>query len=226
MRSYDQYCGLAKALDTIGDRWTLLVVRELLGNGPSRYSDLQHGLPGIATNLLADRLRALEDAGVVTREGPAPPVATPLFALTDWGMQLRPIIMALGAWASPLLGNSRGQTFRSHWLVLPLETHIADRTPSRPPLQVELRTGERPMMLVTTGTGGVRVRAARAGEPSAAVLDGAPELIIAVLAGRMTPSTARARGLRTEGDMKALKRFGARKSSVVDEGKAARSTSI
>ena len=155
MRSYDQYCGLAKALDTIGDRWTLLIVRELLTSGPSRYSDLLHGLPGIATNLLADRLRALEAAGVISREEPAPPVATPLFSLTEWGMQLRPILMALGAWASPLLGSSRGQTFRSHWLVLPLETYIVDRTPSRRPVQVELLTGERP-----AGTDSSRTRPA------------------------------------------------------------------
>ena len=209
MRSYDQYCGLAKALDTIGDRWTLLIVRELLSNGPSRYSDLQHGLPGIATNLLADRLRALESAGVITREDPAPPVATPLFALTDWGMQLRPALMALGAWASPQLGSSRGKTFRSHWLVLPLETYIADRAPSLPPVRVELRTGERPMVLETTGTHAVRVRAARAGESFVTTLEGPPEVIIGLLAGRIEPAAARSRGLRITGDAKVLKRFGA-----------------
>jgi len=208
MRSYDQYCGLAKALDTIGDRWTLLIVRELLSNGPSRYSDLLHGLPGIATNLLADRLRTLETAGVITREEPTPPVATPLFALTEWGMQLRPVLMALGAWAGPTLGSSRGKTFRSHWLMLPVETYVIDRAPSQRPVKVELRTGERPMVLETTGTGTVRVRAARTGETFATALEGAPELIIGLLAGRIAPATARARGLRIEGDSKVLSRFG------------------
>jgi DNA-binding HxlR family transcriptional regulator len=210
MRSYDQYCGLAKALDTIGDRWTLLIVRELLSNGPSRYSDLQHGLPGIATNLLADRLRTLEAAGVIARTEPAPPVATPLFSLTEWGLQLRPILMALGAWASPLLGSSRGQTFRSHWLVLPVETYIVDRTPSRRPVQVELLTGEQAMVLETTGTDAVHVRAANPGESFAVSLHGAPELIIGVLAGQIGLAAARTRGLKIGGDAKILARFGAR----------------
>ena len=76
MRSYGQYCSVAKALDVIGDRWTLLIVRELLLRGACRYTDLKNGLPGIATNLLADRLRELEAAGIVVREQAAPPVAT------------------------------------------------------------------------------------------------------------------------------------------------------
>ena len=85
MRSYKQHCGLAKALDVIGDRWTLLVIRELLLQGPCRYTDLKNGLPGIATNLLSDRLRELEAAGLVLREEAAPPVATTLFRLTEAG---------------------------------------------------------------------------------------------------------------------------------------------
>ena len=73
MRFYEQYCAIAKALDVIGDRWTLLIVRELLVRGPSRYTDLRNGLPGIATNLLVDRLRGLEEAGIVRREAAPPP---------------------------------------------------------------------------------------------------------------------------------------------------------
>jgi DNA-binding HxlR family transcriptional regulator len=210
MRSYEQYCGLAKALDTIGDRWTLLIVRELLIGGPLRYTDIQRGLPGIATNLLADRLRALETAGVVVREDPAPPVATALFSLTPWGMQLRPVVMALGAWARPLLGtSSKGQAFLSHWLVLPLEAFLEDRAPSRAATRIELRTGEVPMVLETTGTRQVRVRAGTADAPHA-VLTGPPELIIGLLVGRIDRATARKRGLRVEGDVKALARFGAK----------------
>src|SRR5215468_1816956 len=99
MRSYDQYCALAKALDVVGDRWTLLIVRELLIRGSCRYTDLRNGLPGIATNLLADRLRELEEAGVVRRIEAAPPVATALFELTLWGLELEPVIAALGRWS-------------------------------------------------------------------------------------------------------------------------------
>src|ERR1700684_3975062 len=85
MRSYGQYCSIAKALDVVGDRWTLLIVRELLIRGACRYTDLKDGLPGIATNLLADRLRELESAALIRREDAPPPVATTLFHLTDTG---------------------------------------------------------------------------------------------------------------------------------------------
>src|SRR5258708_35294085 len=85
MRTYGQYCSVAKALDVVGDRWTLLIVRELLLQGPCRYTDLKSGLPGIATNLLADRLRELERAGLVRREEAPPPLATTLCPLTGPG---------------------------------------------------------------------------------------------------------------------------------------------
>ena len=96
MRSYGQYCSVAKALDVIGDRWTLLIIRELLLQGPCRYTDLKNGLPGIATNLLADRLDQLATAGLVRREEAPPPVATTLFHLTEGGAELKPVLDALG----------------------------------------------------------------------------------------------------------------------------------
>src|SRR5436190_11664980 len=103
MRSYGQYCALARGLDVIGDRWSLLIVRELLLRGPSRYTDLRNGLPGIATNLLADRLRTLEASGLVAREDAPPPIATTLFTLTERGEQLKHVILELGRWAAPLM---------------------------------------------------------------------------------------------------------------------------
>ena len=92
MRSYGQYCSIAKALDVVGDRWTLLIIRELLIRGACRYTDLKDGLPGIATNLLADRLRELESAGLIRREEAPPPVATTLFHLTEAGAALLPVV--------------------------------------------------------------------------------------------------------------------------------------
>jgi len=209
MRTYGHYCGLARALDVIGDRWSLLIVRELLLQGPARYTDLKRGLPGIATNLLADRLRELEAAGVVAQEAPAPPVATALFRLTPWGERLRPVIRALGQWAAPLMGTctSRDEV-RSHWLAMPIETLVVDRTPSRAPVRVELRTGkgEAPMLLETQ-RGRVRVRPS-AGEEPDAVLTGAPEVIVGLLAGRIDLAAARARKLKLEGNAAVLRRFG------------------
>ena len=110
MRSYGEFCAVARALDVIGDRWTLLIVRELLLR-PCRYTDLRDGLPGIATNLLAERLRELEAANVVEREDPEPPVATTLYRLTERGEQLRPVIQQLLRWGAPLGGGDHPKPF-------------------------------------------------------------------------------------------------------------------
>src|SRR5690349_3555655 len=98
MKSYGQYCSVARALDLLGDRWTLLIVRELLLQGPSRFTELKTGLPGIATNLLSTRLKELEDADLVTRRDAPPPIATALYELTDSGLALEPVLQALGRW--------------------------------------------------------------------------------------------------------------------------------
>src|SRR5215468_2376469 len=121
MRSYGQYCSVAKALDVVGDRWTLLIVRELILQGPCRYTDLKDALPGIATNLLAERLRELEAAGLIWREDAAPPVATTLFHLTEAGTELEPALAALGAWGIRYMAEPADHDeFRSHWFAFPI----------------------------------------------------------------------------------------------------------
>src|SRR5262249_52193093 len=127
MRSYDQYCSLAKSLDVVGDRWTLLIVRELTLRGPSRYTDLRNGLPAIATNLLADRFRAREQAGVVEREGAPPPIATTLFRLTPRGEQLKPVLEDLVRWGVPLMTELKPKdTVESRWLAWAVELMVSD----------------------------------------------------------------------------------------------------
>jgi DNA-binding HxlR family transcriptional regulator len=97
-RSYEQFCGIAKALDVVGERWTLLLVRDLL-LGPRRYGDLLAGLPGMTTNLLAKRLRQLEEQGLVEKARlPAPASSTVVYRLTQAGRELEPVLHALGAW--------------------------------------------------------------------------------------------------------------------------------
>lgn len=205
MRSYGQYCGLARALDVIGDRWTLLIVRELLLQGPARYTDLRHGLPGIATNLLVDRLRELEEAGIVAREEAPPPIAATLFRLTPRGEALDDVIRAMGAWAGPLMGQCQpGDEFRSHWLTYPLEMRLVDRNPERPPVTIEVRTADQPM-LVETVDGGVRVRPGTAEAPDA-VITASPDVAVGLLVGRLTVAAARARGASVKGDLGALER--------------------
>lgn len=101
MRSYRDLCGIARALDVVGERWALLVVRELLF-GPKRFADLHRSLPGLSQNVLTQRLRELEDSGVVERRRALPPAAGLVYDLTDRGRSLEPVLLALGQWGSPL----------------------------------------------------------------------------------------------------------------------------
>jgi DNA-binding HxlR family transcriptional regulator len=100
-RTYGDACGIARALDVVGERWALLVVRELL-LGPQRFSDLRRALPGASSNMLTDRLRELEDRDVVTRRRLPPPAASSVYELTDRGRGLEPVLLALGAWGADL----------------------------------------------------------------------------------------------------------------------------
>lgn len=126
-RDYGQYCGLARALDVVGDRWNLLIVRQLL-MGSARYRELHDGLSGIATNLLTDRLRDLESAGVVQRQLSEDGKAS-TYALTDWGEQLREPIYALVRWSTPLMiRGPGGDEFRGEWLRLALPALFAGRS--------------------------------------------------------------------------------------------------
>jgi DNA-binding HxlR family transcriptional regulator len=102
-RSYNQYCPIAHGLDLIGERWTLLIVRDLL-LGPKRFSDLRVGLPGIGTNILTDRLKGLEEAGVIRRRVLPPPAASTVYELTPYGQQLDGPIQALAQWGGQTLG--------------------------------------------------------------------------------------------------------------------------
>ncbi|WP_068031473.1 winged helix-turn-helix transcriptional regulator [Nocardia mexicana] len=126
-RSYDHYCAASRALDVVGDRWSLLVIRELC-SGPRRYSDLFADLPGISTDVLAARLRDLERDGVLTRHRAGPRGATAAYELTPEGAALRPVLEALSAWGTPLLGERRAtDAVRAHWFALPLGRAIARR---------------------------------------------------------------------------------------------------
>ncbi|MEV7286390.1 helix-turn-helix domain-containing protein [Streptomyces sp. NPDC093252] len=119
-RSYDQYCSAARALDVVGDRWTLLIVRELLA-GPRRYTDLHADLPGVSTDVLASRLRDMERDGLSGRRRLPPPAAAYVYELTPRGRRLLPVLQALGEWGEDELGDRRPtDAVRAHWLALPL----------------------------------------------------------------------------------------------------------
>ena len=205
MRSYNEFCAAAMALDVVGERWSLLIVRELLIREPLRYTDIRYGLPGIATNLLADRLRELEKAGVIEREEAPPPVATTLFRLTPRGRELEPVLKAIAHWGAPLVARPiQDEDFRSHWLALPLETYLVDNAPAKPAITIEVRTGEQPM-LVTAKGGQVQVRPGQHAGADA-IVTGTPSQVLGVFLNRLDLETAKKRGLTIAGDESVLQR--------------------
>jgi DNA-binding HxlR family transcriptional regulator/putative sterol carrier protein len=141
-RTYGDACGIARALDIVGERWSLMTVRELL-LGPKRFTDLRNGLPHASPNVLSTRLRELEEAGIVRHRKLPPPAASMVYELTERGMELAPVLNALGTWGSrlPLPGPDAQMSFDAHILSF--------RTLFRPDLaegfdaRVELRLGER-----------------------------------------------------------------------------------
>jgi DNA-binding HxlR family transcriptional regulator len=129
-RSYAQACTLARTLDVVGERWTLLLLRELM-LGPKRFTDLLDGLPGIGRNLLSERLRRLESAGLIARAELPPPAASRVYVLTEDGKALGPAMAELGRWGAERLGPApRGHVFRPAWAVFPL-SYMADRDSAR-----------------------------------------------------------------------------------------------
>src|SRR5205085_12111953 len=132
-RSYDQFCGIARALDLVGERWALLIVRDLI-LGPKRFTDLRRGLPGIGTNVLAARLKELERGGVVARRALPPPAASVVYELTEYGRALEGPLLALGRWGALSLGaREDGQALRSEWLAVALKAFF------RPEAAADLR---------------------------------------------------------------------------------------
>jgi DNA-binding HxlR family transcriptional regulator len=208
MRSYNEYCSIAKSLDVVGDRWTLLIVRELVERGPCRYTDLRNGLPGIASNLLAERLRELEQAGVIAREEAPPPIATTLFHLTPRGEQLRPVLDDLARWGLPLMMEQKpSDAVRSHWLAAAIELMLTDRQPDAPPATLELQTGDQPITIELRG-GAIQTHLGTAESPHA-TLAGPPRPMMGVLLGLLTLADAKAQGISYQGDDALLDRIGA-----------------
>src|ERR687890_2612352 len=126
MRTYDDACAAAHALDLVGERWALLVVRELL-LGPKRFTDLRAGLPNTSPNVLAQRLRELERAGVVRRRKLPPPAASHVYELTDWGEELEPVITQLGRWGARSPSRPRDAALGVDSLILSFRTMFDPR---------------------------------------------------------------------------------------------------
>lgn len=168
-RSYSQFCPAAKALDVIGERWTLLVVRELL-LGPRRFTDLLGALPGLGTSLLTSRLKHLEAAGVIRREQLPPPAASWVYQITEAGLGVALVVKALADWGTRLLdAPSPEEAVRACWLALPLAISAPADAVAGVRETYQVHVGDEVLHIVLTGTG-ARARAGAAPSP--------PDLVI------------------------------------------------
>jgi DNA-binding HxlR family transcriptional regulator len=203
-RTYGDRCGVARALDLVGERWALLVVRELL-LGPKRFTDLRAGLPHVGPDVLAQRLRELEQAGVVRRRTLAPPAGSRVYELTERGQGLEPVVLALGRWGSVAPFPPGDADIGADAFVIALKT-LFDPGRDGAPARYELRLGDR-VFALEVGDGRLDVAQAPADRPDA-VIEGDPSALAAVLwhAGDIKEAE-RSGAVRIEGSRRAAARF-------------------
>jgi DNA-binding HxlR family transcriptional regulator len=203
-RSYGDACGIARALDVVGERWALLVVRELL-LGPQRFSDLRRALPGASSNVVADRLRELEGRSVIRRRKLAPPASSWVYELTEWGRELEPIVLALGSWGVRVPLPSAPTTLSATSVLLFLRT-AARPAPKAPATIYRVELDDR-VWTIRTAAGQVHVEP---GEPSRAdaCLRADPETLNALLDDPAALDAAVSDGsVVAAGDLSALRRL-------------------
>jgi DNA-binding HxlR family transcriptional regulator len=204
-RTYQQYCGLAAGLDVIGERWTLLIVRELL-MGPARYSDILANLPGLGTNLLAERLKFLVAKGLVEQVDVRGTGAQLAYALTPVGEQLRPVILGLARWGMEFVGDLRAEdAVRPHWGFLAVEALLDQGRAAEVDERYEFQVDDQVFHIDVSGGRARAVRGAATGPVIRAKTDAAT--FVQIGGGRLTPLMAMATGrLVLEGDMDAVVR--------------------
>ena len=163
-RTYGDNCGIARALDVVGERWALLVVRELL-LGAQRFSDLRTALPSASSNLLTDRLRELQARGVIARRKLAPPAASWVYELTEWGRELEPILLAVGGWGLRV-PRTEGATVNATSMMLFLRGGKPD--PADPPAEYRVELGET-VWTVRAADGAMHVERGEPADPVAGI---------------------------------------------------------
>jgi len=197
-RRYHDACGAAHALDLIGERWALLVIRELMV-GPKRFSDLRAGLPGISANVLTQRLEGLEAAGVLARRRLPPPASTQVYELTAWGYEAEPILQVLGRWATRSPAHDPSLPLSSASLIVSFRTMFDPARAAGVDATIGIRIGDEGFALrLANATLGIERR-----EPTGAdlVLSGTAAAIAAVVYGDRALTEAEASGdLRIDGD--------------------------
>jgi DNA-binding HxlR family transcriptional regulator len=204
-RRYEDGCGTAHGLDLIGERWALLIMRELM-LGPKRFSDIRADLPGISANTLTQRLEGLEKAGLVVREKLPPPASGQVYALTEWGYQAKPVMGALGRWATRSPGHDPRQHFSAVSLMLSFQAMNQPAITGAIHAVIGFRLG-RETYVVRMKDGAID--AAR-GDPDGADLTftGAPAAVAAAVYGGVPLAALEADGLLgIDGDRALAERF-------------------
>jgi DNA-binding HxlR family transcriptional regulator len=205
-RTYGDGCAIARALDLVGERWALLLVRELL-LGPKRYTDLRRGLPNASPNVISERLRELERAGIVRRRTLPPPAGSRIYELTDWGLELEETVMSLGRWAArsprPL---ADAPVASADSIVLALRARFEPGAAKGLRATYELRLGE-DRFRIGVADGEITVARGDAEQP-AATIESDPDTLDSVLWGTRSLADAQhSGGITIEGDKALVERF-------------------
>jgi len=201
MRTYEDPCGVARALDHVGERWALLIVRELL-LGPKRFTDLRAGLPGASQNVLAQRLRELAESGVVRRRTLPPPAASRVYELTERGLDLEPVVLALARWGSRAPLRSTGP-LSVDALMFALKTTFDPEAARGFEVAVELRLGQE-FLLARVSAGELALARTDGGGPADAVLRTDADTLRALV---FTGLPVASEKVEVAGDRQAVERF-------------------
>lgn len=204
-RQYDQGCGMAHALELIGERWAILIVRELLV-GPRRFTDLRTGLPGISPNVLTHRLDELERSSIVVRTRLPPPASVWAYELTEWGKELGPVLLSLGAWAlkSPTFPTEAPIGVSS--FILSLEALFDPPSASGLEATIELHVNDQSFN-AQIQDGRIRIGAGSATAPDV-VVTGDPNILVAIIhRGANLPRAVRDGEVQLIGDRKKFRSF-------------------
>ncbi len=205
MRTYCDGCAAAHALDLVGERWALLVVRELL-LGPKRFTDLRAGLPGVSPNVLAQRLRELEGVGVVQRRKLPPPAASRVYELTEWGKELEPVIVWLGRWGARSPSKPRDAVLGVDSLILSFRTMFDPLAADGLKATYELRLGE-DVFRAVVDDGRLEIVRGDAERPDAIIETDAGTLAALIYEGRELAEALRSGDVKIEGDEPVAERF-------------------
>jgi DNA-binding HxlR family transcriptional regulator len=201
-RIHDDGCGIAHASDLLGQRWALLVVRELL-LGPKRFTDLRTGIPDVSPNVLSERLRELEGAGILRRRRLAPPAATQVYELTEWGRDLEPAVLALGRWASRSPSFPLGARMGPDSLVLAMKTTFQPEKADGLEASYELRLGEIPYEIRVSARG-FEAERGEVRDPDATIHADADVLAAVVFGGRSMAAAVKGGEVELEGSRRAV----------------------